>query len=172
MPTITTSTGLSLVVNVRTRRCHVLGEALGVDFGVAALNVQEAHRLNPIRDVAIGHALGVAVRGDARKSDEPPADLVLVPAMQWIGKEAFLRVLPQEAEEQLRRYRGKIDGVVLQGGQDRVLLLGGQRVERLAMLADAMLVRLTNRFAIDTPAESGVTDSLAAGVPDCHGPIR
>ena len=89
--------------------------------------------------------------GHAREAHQPPTRLVAIPAVDRVGEEALLGVLPQQGEERARRGGGQAQRAFVQGLQDVLLLRGLEGGEPLAVETQAALVGLGYGRAIDLP---------------------
>src|SRR5258706_703700 len=132
-PTITASTGLSRVAMsaLLPGDEHVLRVAGLVHLGAAFEDVEDRHRLR-----GVGHAVLVDMTrvhgGDAWETDQLPAGLVAVAAVDRVAEEALDGVVEQQVEEEPCRHRFERELAVLEPAQHIVLLAGGELFERLA----------------------------------------
>src|SRR5688572_3063023 len=112
LPTTTASTGFILVVVMlfpSVRLDHdVLREARWIGLRLPELDVEDAHGLGAI-ELGLVEVVLVIARRHAGETDQFPAHLVAVAAVDRIGEETFLSVAPKEIEEHLRGHRRQVD---------------------------------------------------------------
>src|SRR5258708_20872179 len=134
-PTVTTSTGLSLVAMALGPRLvvehHVDRVAVLVHLRDLLGDIGDRHRLGAVGDAVLLDERSV-YSGDPGEADQLPARLVAVAPVDRVGKETLDRVVEQHVEEKLRAHLLELDLAGVQPLQHLVLLRARQRVESLA----------------------------------------
>src|SRR5262245_62089306 len=104
LPTTTTSTAFSFVFDISVRPAalddHMLWKAFRVDRHLTGLHVKHADGFGVVR-LAANDQVTVVATGHTGEPEQFPAHFVTVAAVQRIGEVPFVRVAPQQVEEEL-----------------------------------------------------------------------
>src|ERR1700733_12067673 len=107
LPTTTTSTGFNFVADISAFPVavalddDVLRKAFRIDRHFTGLDIEHADGFGVVR-LAAGDQFSVLAAGHAGESEQLPAHLVAVAAVQRIGEVPFFGVAPQQIEEEFR----------------------------------------------------------------------
>src|SRR5439155_22875849 len=151
-PTVTTSTGFSLVAMALGPRLvvehHVDRVAVLVHMGDFLGDVGDRHRLGAVGDAVLLDE-GSVYSGEPGEAHQLPAGLVAVPAVYRVGEKTLDGVGEQHVEEKLRAHLLELDLASVKALQHLVLLHAGGRVEGLAVGFAAIVVRIADSGAVD-----------------------